>query len=113
MPRAKSFEDAWRRYVNLATTTQDEADELLYDCLEAATTIDEMVQVFNVFYNDRGAQDSEIRPRALQKMIETVQTREEAERVYKLASKRSSHGLVFPSRYREAKAKLESFTTVS
>lgn len=109
------FEEAWRRYVNgpEGFRDMDAQDQLMKDCLSAATTIDQMIRVFNASYSDPGAGMSGIRSRALKKMIDTISTRADAERVYALASKRGPRGYVFPAAHKAVKAKLDNFVCAS
>ena len=111
MDNELSFETAWSRWINGPSGfhSLDEQEGLLKRCIKAATTVDELIQVFNAASQTIGING--IRPPALKKMISLIKTEEEARRVYALANKRSFQGLVFKKLQPEAKKKLESFAT--
>lgn len=113
MESNSDFEEAWKRYVN--SSGAEQSTRLVNAALRAATTIDEMVRVFNAFHSDPDLVESGIRSNALKKMIAAVQTKEDAERVYALASKRGDGpgGYLFHVRQKEAKVKLDSFATTT
>lgn len=106
-----SFDLEWRTYLNgpSGPGTLSQQEELLLRCLKAATSVAELVQVFNAASDTLGM--SGVRSPALKRMIPLVATKAEAERVYALASKRGSMGLVFRTVEPLARAKLATFTT--
>lgn len=108
MPRQLSFDDAWSSYIN-GSTDISEQDWLLRRCVKAATTIDELTRVFQATFNAPGSDG--VRSPALKKMLEFVQTADEAKAVYVLAGARNRYGFIFPAREKEAKAKLQSLAT--
>lgn len=103
------FEKAWRGWVN-SPDDPDRQRQLLRECTKAATTINELVQVFITASETRGM--SGIRSPALKKMLDLIQTESQAKIVYALASKRSEHGYIFKKIEPEAKKKLEGFASV-
>jgi Mor family transcriptional regulator len=110
MKYTQTFEMAWRRFVNTPIDRDRlvQQEELLCECIKVATTISELTEVFHAATEILGIE--RVRPPALKKMIQLVKTKEDAGRVYVLASKRGPKGYVFPVCHLQAKKKLESFT---
>ena len=111
MAYEQTFEDAWRKYLNGPSGYESHLrqEELLRGCTQAATTIGELVQIFNAATDAKGVVG--VRPATLKKMIDLTQTLEDAKRVYSYASKRVSNRYLFPTLEPQAKAKLSSFAS--
>ena len=106
----ETFETVWRLWMNGPSGfgTLDQQEQLLRRCTKAATTLSELIQVFNAASETIGI--AGVRSPALKKMIGLIQNENEARRVYALASRRSQQGFVFKTLEPEAKKKLASFT---
>ena len=104
MAQKLNFEEAWRSHVMAAP-----GENKLGQCLSAALTLD---QIRQVFYAVPQTDSSNLRSRAIKKMLTVVKTAEEARWVYTIASARGRGKLYFPSCSRLAKEKLASFETI-
>ena len=115
MPKAnQSFEELWRIYINGPKDGDDFQIFTLGACYKAATTFNEFAQIFHatmstlntVQYCSLGS----ARVGSLKAMIRLASNEKEARRAFNEASKKKRDGkYYFPTRVKEAKAKLETF----
>lgn len=110
MPAELTFETAWRLWINGPSDFHrlDEQQAALRRCLRAASTIDELMQVCTAASQTQGIEG--ICSPALRKMIDLIGTKEEAQRVYIIAGRRSQQGFMYRTLQPLVKEKLDSFT---
>ena len=78
-----TFEDARQAYYH---GDKVDTDKLLLDCVTAATTVDELVWVFQTTFDEGPSRG--VRSAALTKAVELSRTAADARRVYPLATRR-------------------------
>jgi hypothetical protein len=110
MPNVElDFEYYKRAYTNGSPETE-EAD--LRRCLNSATDFSQMFWVYNAAWSKRqDGMHNAIRPETLKRLIALATNAEDACQALIQASKLKRHGqLLYPTRYREAVKKMQSFT---